>query len=661
MAVRSPTLRFGIRLQLLLVTFAIGSLFVLYIAFNTARQATRDRGQVREDMGLIATLATSRLDDHVGDVTQLLNALAGTVRVESSDASQNDAMLRSLAPQLPRNVHDVSLWSADGANIGTSELLPAGARPSASDRPFFLAAVNDPGLAIEAPLRLHKAGDWTAVFALRIVRDAKIIAVVSVATNLTTLPGLLDPDHALPPSAVISVANAEGRIVSRSLDPERWISQPAPIDRTQILARLGEGRGTAETTGLDGVPRIFGFSRSRVLPWLVYVGIPVDTALASTQGNARESFLLGMAMLAAGLLFAAWTAGRIARPLRELSDDAQKLGEGDFDHRSNVVTGGEVGLLARNLNRMADALQERIATARRTAERLALALEGSDQALFDWDIRRNVIHYSSRASTLRGGADVDTELTPDDMRAFVHPEDISRVLARLSHAANDATSLYEAEYRIRHVDGRWIWLRSRGRVVERDAQGHAVRLVGTDTDVTERKKAEAALRQRAEFDVLTGLPNRALFNDRLAGAIERSARNGKALALLFLDIDRLKEVNDTRGHEAGDELLKTAATRLLAAVRSADTVARLAGDEFTVILEGLSDTAAAEAVAKKLVESLRVPMRIGDALLRVSTSVGIAMLAPGETDAAGLLRRADAALYEAKRAGRNRFVTSTAA
>ena len=188
-----------------------------------------------------------------------------------------------------------------------------------------------------------------------------------------------------------------------------------------------------------------------------------------------------------------------------------------------------------------------------------------------------------------------------------------------------------------------------------DAEGRALRLVGTDADITRRKEAETELRHRAEFDLLTGLPNRALFNDRIAHAMERAERYGTTLALLFVDIDHFKVVNDTHGHEAGDELLKIAAARLRGVVRTSDMVARLAGDEFTVILEGLGSIADAQAVAAKLVEALRAPMRIAGAPLVVSTSVGLAMFEPGERDPATLLRRADEALYEAKRRGRDRY------
>jgi diguanylate cyclase (GGDEF)-like protein/PAS domain S-box-containing protein len=494
-----------------------------------------------------------------------------------------------------------------------------------------------------------------------VVRQAQTIGVVSVATRLTTLPLLLDPDSTLPEGAVITLMDSKGSVLGRSLDGERWIGQPAPLDHVDLLRRMAEGRGSAENTGFDGRHRIFGFARSRQIPWLVYVGIPVDAALASANGNARESLALGVVMLIVGLGIAAWVASRITRPLRQLSADARLLGEGRFEHRSQVRSSSEIGLFAHTLNRMAEALQERITAARRSAERLSLALEGSEQALFDWDLVNDRIHYSARASTLRGGPNEDTEVTPEDMRRFVHPEDLGGVLSRMRDAVRGSTPLYEAEFRVRHREGHWIWVRSRGRVVERDAAGRAVRLVGTDADVSKDKAAEERLRQRADFDLLTGLPNRALFADRLDSAFERSRRGGKTLALLYLDVDHFKSINDNHGHEAGDELLKIAAERLVASVRGVDTVARLAGDEFTVILEGLAEPTDAEAIAAKLLEALRTPMWLGGSVVRVSISIGLALLEAGETDPASLLRRADEALYDAKRKGRDRYAISSSA
>ena len=658
---KRPRVRFGIQLRMLLVTFALGSLFVLYVGYSTAKQAGRDRESVREQMRLTAALAASRLDDHIGDIRQFMNGLSAALGTSVAATANNDAILRSTVAQMPANTLAVQLWDLDGLSIGSSEQLPPGPRPNAEEKDFFLAALNADGLVTQAPLRLHKDDPWTAVFALPIKRGDRVMAVISATRRLDTLPQAISPAEDLPPGAVISIVDDDGLFVGRSLDPDRWIGRPAPIDRELMARRLMESRGSLESSGVDSVARIFGIARSRAVPWLVYVGIPLETALAPARARTREDVYLGLAMLAIGLLIAWHVARRISRPLRELSADAELIGEGRFEHRSQVRTGSEIGVLAGVLNRMAEALQQRIAALRRSEERLSLALEGSEQSLFDWDIAAGRIHFSARAAAMRGGPAEEQERTAEEMRAYVHPGDLDEMRRRTKAALCGDTATYEVEFRVRTLSGGWVWLRSRGRVVERDAAGRALRLVGTDVDITRQRAAEDELRQRAEFDTLTGLPNRALFSDRITGAMARAARSGHGLALLFIDVDHFKTVNDTHGHAAGDEVLRVVAQRLRGAVRDADTVARLAGDEFTLILEGLAAQEEARAVAAKVVAVLRPPLMFEGTSISVSVSVGVAFLSDTDREPADLLRRADDALYEAKHRGRNGYVMETKA
>lgn len=171
----------------------------------------------------------------------------------------------------------------------------------------------------------------------------------------------------------------------------------------------------------------------------------------------------------------------------------------------------------------------------------------------------------------------------------------------------------------------------------------------------ERKRAEDRLARLAQYDPLTGLANRILFWDRLAQAMARADRADRLLALLFMDLDGFKEVNDSLGHDAGDALLRQIAQRLDRAVRQVDTVARLGGDEFTVILEALEDRAHATTVAEKIVGTLSQPLEVSGREVAVSASIGIAFYPDGTDDPETLVREADAAMYEAKRAGKNQF------
>lgn len=190
-------------------------------------------------------------------------------------------------------------------------------------------------------------------------------------------------------------------------------------------------------------------------------------------------------------------------------------------------------------------------------------------------------------------------------------------------------------------------------VPEIDAHGHVSGVYGLTYDVTEAKHVEQRLHMLAQFDALTGLPNRRHFNATLEEAVERHRAMGMRMAVMFLDIDHFKRINDTRGHAEGDEVLKEFARRVTEALRSDDTVARLAGDEFVIILEGLHHEREGRLIAAKILRALETPFDLGGGALRVTASIGIASLGGVELTGSELLRRADAALYKAKEAGRN--------
>ncbi len=303
--------------------------------------------------------------------------------------------------------------------------------------------------------------------------------------------------------------------------------------------------------------------------------------------------------------------------------------------------------------RTQEVLAHAAARLRLSEERLSLAIEGSQLALFDWDIARDRLYRSAQGAVLRGEAGMEAVTTADEANRHIHPEDLAAMQAGLKAALTGSAAVYQAEFRIGTKSGGWVWVRARGRVVERDANGRALRLAGTYANINEQKLAEQRLRHLAEYDSLTSLPNRSLFYDRLRQAILRASRTGP-MALLFLDVDFFKHINDTLGHEAGDQLLRVFAQRMTSTVRQTDTVARLAGDEFTIILEGLGGVHDAKAVAGKLVATLSEPIALAGRCFQVTASIGIAMAREGDTEDP-LLRRADEALYAAKKHGRNRY------
>jgi diguanylate cyclase (GGDEF)-like protein/PAS domain S-box-containing protein len=411
-------------------------------------------------------------------------------------------------------------------------------------------------------------------------------------------------------------------------------------------------------------------------------------------------------------------------------------------------------------------------------QRLRLALWGSGDEYWDWDIAGGRF-YRLGADLLLGYKESEQIMDSDEWRhRAVHPEDRERVERLLAEHLAGASEYFESEHRIRDAAGRWIWVRSRGKVVERDAEGRPLRMAGTARDVTEarrierdrriaaevircmsegvavldpsfhfvsvnpaftritgyqaeellgedagmldgslfpveerrrlrerlaaeghwhgeiwqrrrdgsevlceleahevldaegrraffvavlsditdRKRAEQELRYLANYDTLTGLPNRTLLGERLAHAIVRARRQGSRVAVLFLDLDRFKHVNDSLGHAVGDRLLRAAGERLRQIARDGDTVARLGGDEFTVVLEDVRDLSEVERSAERLLDAFREPLALeGGQDVVISPSIGIALYPDHGDVPSDLLKFADTAMYQAKERGRNTY------
>jgi diguanylate cyclase (GGDEF)-like protein/PAS domain S-box-containing protein len=418
---------------------------------------------------------------------------------------------------------------------------------------------------------------------------------------------------------------------------------------------------------------------------------------------------------------------------------------------------------------------------REREERLKLALWASGEQFWDYDLRKNVMYRVQAENTFGERAGSVPHATVEAEHR-IHPEDAERVQRQLRRHLRGEIDVFESQHRVVGPDREWMWIRARGRVVERDGQGRALRVAGTArditatrradrdrrvasevlrsmaeavavfddefqfvsvnpaftrmtgytepeivgrptnlvdsrqhedrvyqtmreellrdgrwsgelwqrrkdgteflcwlqasvvldnagqrghwvavlSDITDQKRAEQELRYLANYDTLTGLPNRALLSERLSRAIVRARRLDRRLAVLFLDLDRFKDINDSLGHAAGDAILRATAARLQHTVGAHHTVARLGGDEFTVVLEHLEDAAEAEAVARQLLAAFEQPLDTGDLQdITISPSIGIAIYPDHADTPSDLLKHADIAMYQAKAAGRRTYTCYT--
>ncbi len=292
---------------------------------------------------------------------------------------------------------------------------------------------------------------------------------------------------------------------------------------------------------------------------------------------------------------------------------------------------------------------------RESEERYALAARGANDGLWDWYLHTNEVYYSPRWKAMLGYGEAEITTSLDEWLKRVHPEDAPRLKAQIEAHIEGVAPQLEDEHRILHKDGGYRWVLCRG-VAVRDDAGRAYRMAGSLTDITERKLAEEQLLHDAFHDSLTNLPNRALFADLLSRSLGRAQRRADyRFAVLFIDLDRFKVVNDSLGHTVGDELLRAITRRIERCVRPGDTVARLGGDEFTILVDDIGSPSDATRVADRIQRELTQPFSVSGHEVFTSASIGIALSASGYEEADDLLRDADIAMYRAKALGKARY------
>ncbi|MGQ9369946.1 sensor domain-containing protein [Azospirillum sp. A39] len=291
---------------------------------------------------------------------------------------------------------------------------------------------------------------------------------------------------------------------------------------------------------------------------------------------------------------------------------------------------------------------------RRSEERYALAARGANDGLWDWDLVTGDIYYSPRWKAMLGHAEADVAGDPQEWFSRVHPADVAGLEAAIAlHLAGERDGL-QHECRMRHADGDDLWVLLRGLAV-RGHDGRAVRMAGSMTDITARKKAEQQLLFDALHDAMTGLANRTLLLDRIGQALDRTRRTGnRHFAVLLLDLDRFKSINDTLGSLVGDGILKTIAERLERKRSVGDTLARLSADEFGILLSDIDDVGDALAAAERLSRAVAQPLPLEDHDVVLTCSVGVALSVTGYERPEDMLRDAGLAVYRAKSGGRNR-------
>ncbi|MEZ5424861.1 MAG: EAL domain-containing protein [Pyrinomonadaceae bacterium] len=313
-------------------------------------------------------------------------------------------------------------------------------------------------------------------------------------------------------------------------------------------------------------------------------------------------------------------------------------------------------LLERSLMISSREMQETYEQLQKSETRYALAAQGANDGLWDWDLDTEDIYYSPRWMEILGvGPDIDRKMCRNCWLDRIHPSDYSAVLKELTAHLYGESDHFINEHKVLHSDGEYRWVLVRGLAV-RDKEGKAVRIAGSMTDITERKVAEEKLAHDALHDSLTGLPNRKRLMERLSRSLERiKIAPDYSFAILFIDLDRFKTINDTMGHQAGDELLLQVTKRLEYTIRPSDMVARLGGDEFVVLVENVKAEDQITPITRRILGELQKPLTVNGQEIFTSASIGIVVGISDYDKADDLVRDADLAMYRAKSKGKSRF------
>lgn len=362
----------------------------------------------------------------------------------------------------------------------------------------------------------------------------------------------------------------------------------------------------------------------------------------------------GLLVFIFSLVVALAVSGSISRLVIESKSFAERIASGNLMDRLTAKGGNEFSILAGALNKMAESLQNADIEHKRFDEKLRLGesvFENSEEAIVVTDSGNRIISVNPSFAKITGYT--QEEVMGKDPKAMSSGRHDREFYLEMWDSINN-TGHWHGEIWDKRRNGeiypKWLSIST-----VKDEKGGVANYIGMFADITERKKAEEKLDYMAHFDPLTGLPNRLLLKDRTEQAIAASNRSRNKAGILFLDLDNFKNINDSFGHSLGDILLHSVSERLKDVLRDSDTIARVGGDEFIVLLSGIEGSNDAARVVRKITESMREPFAVKYHILNITTSIGISIYPDDGTDYDTLIKNADTAMYRAKEVGRDTY------
>ena len=571
--------------------------------------------------------------------------------IDSSDAAQryldNNTGLYAVVDR------STFLFTAEGIMLAERPYRANRRGENASHRAYISDTIRTRRPVISEPF-LTNIGDANMVLVLTMpvfAKDGRMIAILTGSLGLTH-PGMLGniAKTVIGKTGYLYIVNADGKLI---MYPDRTrLSQTAfASGANPLFDRALKGfEGTKVTADSSGREALVSFKRVPSSNWIVAAVYPKDEAFVAVH-DLIWRFVTFLSLACVLVVAAVWALTRyLMRPLVFLTHHLATYTA--TEARIAPLTGdtgsGEILALSTAFNRLTSRLHQREDALIETMQKYQLITENSTDLITVHAPNGTITFASPVSASILGIPHGD--LLGHSLCDFVHPEDFDTVRAAVAEAFQ-RDALPTVIYRMRHRDQHYVWFETTLRLMKRTTGEETQTILCISRDISDRRRMEERLHDLVRTDHLTTLPNRFLLDERLANGLAQSRRERSLLAILMIDIDRFKNINDTLGHSRGDELLKLVGTALKSCIRDCDTLARWGGDEFVLLLPGLQDSSIALAIAERCLIALKQPFVVDGQILHTSASIGISLSSDSSAGANMLLEHADTAMYKAKARG----------
>ncbi|HEV3239802.1 MAG TPA: EAL domain-containing protein [Casimicrobiaceae bacterium] len=553
------------------------------------------------------------------------------------------------------------LFSPHGIELAERPYRPNRRGSDASEREYIRETIRTQQPVVSEPF-LSNVGDANMVLVLTMpvfAKDGRLIAILTGSLGLTH-PGMLGnvAKTTIGKTGYLYIVTGDGKII---MHPDRArLSHRAFAPQSNALFErvLGGFEGTEETLDAYGREAFVSYKRIPASNWIVAAVYPKDEAFLAVNDLVRR-FVVFLLIAYVVVVAAIWILTRYTmRPLVNLTRHLSNYSASqEIAPLTGVKGSGEIRALTTAFNRLTARLNEREDALIESMQRYQLITENSTDLITKHTPDGIITYASPVAASILGISHI--AILGHSLFEYVHPEDFEVVRAAFSEAAHTKT-LPTVIYRARHADQHYVWFETTLRLMQGASGEEATKVLCISRDISDRKRMEERLHDLARTDHLTTLPNRFMLDERFAGGLAQARREGSLLAMLMIDIDRFKNINDTLGHGVGDALLKLVGARLKSCIRDCDTLARWGGDEFVLLLPGLQDSATSVTVAQRCLAALKELFVVDGHGLHVTGSIGISVSPNSSAEAATLLQNADIAMYKAKARGGDCYILYSA-